>query len=170
MYNIKHRKVRDDPEKVFSDYRIVEVVIVITKQQYGLDFMERITVMRENDKQNSFFEADFKYLSKNDIEDIYQIKINLTAPTLTFPSIEDKPTVGLIYLNNKEEKMIMDLVDISKFYDATLEKVLKEVKLKIFETEFRMKTPLLGKLDLKIIKAYEREIMNRLNLRKQMRR
>ncbi|GJX18028.1 hypothetical protein Tco_0218860 [Tanacetum coccineum] len=122
MYNIKHKKVRDDPEKVFSDYRIVE------------------------------------------------IKINLTTPTLTFPSIKDKPTVGLIYLNNKEEKMIMDLVDISKFYDATLEKVLKEVKLKIFETKFRMKTPLLGKLNLKIIKAYEREIVNRLNLRKQMRR
>ncbi|GJZ50532.1 hypothetical protein Tco_0604722 [Tanacetum coccineum] len=40
-----------------------------------------------------------------------------------------------IYLNNKEEKKIMDVVDISKFGDATLEKVLKEVKLKIFETD-----------------------------------
>ncbi|GKG39501.1 hypothetical protein Tco_0463646, partial [Tanacetum coccineum] len=68
----------------------------------------------------------------------------LTALILTFLGIEacntysiiDKPTVGLIYLNNKEEKKIMDVVDISKFGDATLEKVLKEVKLKIFETEF----------------------------------
>ncbi|GKB37089.1 hypothetical protein Tco_0882031 [Tanacetum coccineum] len=103
----------------------------------------------------------------------YQIKINLTALTLTFPGIEafnpysivDEPSVGLIYLNNKEEKRIMDLVDISKFYDATLEKVLKEVKLKIFETEFKTKTSLLGELDLKIMKAYKREIMMCLNHR-----
>ncbi|GJS59943.1 retrovirus-related pol polyprotein from transposon TNT 1-94, partial [Tanacetum coccineum] len=81
----------------------------------------------------------------------HQIKTNLTAPTLTFPgikacnpySIVDEPSVGLIYLNNKEEKRIMDLIEIAKFCDATLEKVLKEVKLKIFETEFKMKTPLL---------------------------
>nr|GEY67114.1 ribonuclease H-like domain-containing protein [Tanacetum cinerariifolium] len=60
----------------------------------------------------------------------YQIKIDLTAPTLTFPHIEacnpysivDEPLVGLIYLNKKEEKRIIDLVDISKFYEATLEK------------------------------------------------
>ncbi|GJQ89196.1 ribonuclease H-like domain-containing protein [Tanacetum coccineum] len=64
----------------------------------------------------------------------------------------------------------MDFVDILKFCDAILEKVLKEVKLKICETVFKMKTPLLGKLYLKIMKAYEREIVKRLNLRKQMRR
>ncbi|GKE24386.1 hypothetical protein Tco_1435898 [Tanacetum coccineum] len=82
----------------------------------------------------------------------YQIKINLTAQTLTFPSIQacnpysivDEPAVGLIYLNKKEEKRVMDLVDIAKFYDATLEKVLSKVKLKIFETEFIKKAPLLS--------------------------
>ncbi|GJU79188.1 hypothetical protein Tco_1276258 [Tanacetum coccineum] len=142
------------------------------------DFMERIIVLRENDKPYSFFEADFGYLNKNDIQDIYQIKINLIASTLTFPSIEacnpysivDKPSVGLVYLNNKEEKRVMDLVDIPMFCDTTLEKVLKEVKLKIFKTDFKMKTLLLGKLNVKIMKAYEREIVKRLNLRKQMRR
>ncbi|GJS12701.1 hypothetical protein Tco_0407173 [Tanacetum coccineum] len=108
----------------------------------------------------------------------YQIKINLTAPTLIFPGIEecdpfsiiDKPTTGLIYLNNKNEKRFMDLEELSKFCDATLEKVQKEVKMKIFETEFMKKTPLLGSLDLKIMKAYEREIMKRLSHREQMRR
>ncbi|GJY33222.1 hypothetical protein Tco_0417691 [Tanacetum coccineum] len=192
MYKIKHKKVRDNPEEVFSNHMIVEIVKVTTKQQYGHDFIERITVMRENDELDSFSKADFKYLNKNDIEDMYylylnnknyhenkllnslltfirscviwkrvhdlqlgiesyQIKINLTAPTLTFPrikackpySIINKPIVSLIYLNNKEEKWIMDLVNIAKFYDATLEKVLKEVKLNIFKTEFRMKTLLL---------------------------
>ncbi|GJX91931.1 hypothetical protein Tco_0345257 [Tanacetum coccineum] len=79
------------------------------------------------------------------------IKINLTAPTLIFPRIEacdpysiiDKPIAGLIYLNNKNKKRVMDLINISKFCDATLERVLKEVKLKIFKTEFLKKAPLL---------------------------
>ncbi|GJZ81191.1 hypothetical protein Tco_0646185, partial [Tanacetum coccineum] len=147
------RWVRDDLEEVFSDYRIVKVASVTTERQYGLNFIERIIVMRENDKLDSFLEAGFKYLNKNDIEacDPY--------------SIVDEPSVGLIYLNIKEEKRIIDLVDISKFCDATREKVLKEVKLK---TEFQTKTPFLGELDLKIMKAYEKEIMKRLNHRKQM--
>ncbi|GJU61861.1 hypothetical protein Tco_1243696 [Tanacetum coccineum] len=149
---------------------IVKIVKVTTEQQYGLDFMERIIMMRENDKPDSFSVADFKYLNKNDIKDMYylclnnknyhenkllnslltfirscviwekvhdfqlgiksyQIKINLTAPTLTF----------------LEEKRIRDLIDIPKFCDETLEKVLNELNLKIFEIEFKMKTPLLGK-------------------------
>nr|GEW24235.1 hypothetical protein [Tanacetum cinerariifolium] len=140
--------------------------------------------------------ADFKYLNKNDIEDIYylylnkkvnyrenkllnslmtfirscviwervhdfqlglesyQIKINLTAPTLTFPG----------------GKRVINLGEIVKFCDATLEKVLKEVKMKIFETEFLKKASLLGDLDLKIMKAYEREIKKHLKHRRQMRR
>ncbi|GJW79819.1 ribonuclease H-like domain-containing protein [Tanacetum coccineum] len=102
--------------------------------------------------------------------------INLTAPTLTFPdikacdpfSIVDKPTTCLIYLNNKNEKRFMDLEELSKFCDDTLEKVLKEVKMKIFEIEFLKKAPLLGSLDLKIMKACERETVKRLKQRKQM--
>ncbi|GKA72835.1 hypothetical protein Tco_0779051 [Tanacetum coccineum] len=186
---------------------------------HGIDFMEQIIMMRENDKPDSFSEADFKYLNKNGIENVYylclnkkvnyhenkllnslmtfimsrviwervhdfqlgiesyQIKINLTEPTLIFPSIKasdpysivDEPRLGLIFLNNKEEKKVMDLVQIVKFCDATLERVLKEVKLKIFETKFLKKASLLGDLDLKIMKTYEREIMKHLRHREHMR-
>ncbi|GJR12019.1 hypothetical protein Tco_0794671 [Tanacetum coccineum] len=190
MYKINHRRVRDNPEEYFSDHRIVEVVRVTTEQQHGLDYMEQIIMMRENNKPDSFSEADFKYLNKNDIEVMYylclnkklriesnQIKINLTAPTLIFPGIEtcdpysivDKPTTGFIYLNSKNEKRVMDLIDISKFCDDTPERDLKEVKLKIFKTEF-LKKDLLGELDLNIMKAYEREITKRLRHQAQMRR
>ncbi|GJR98296.1 hypothetical protein Tco_0270470 [Tanacetum coccineum] len=145
-----YRWVRKEFKKFNEDARIIEV------QPHSLDFMEQIFVMRENDKPDSFSEADFKYLNKNDIEDLYylcrnkklgiesyQVKVNLTAPTLTFPGIEayepysivDKPNTGLIYLNSKDEKRVMYLVEIVKFCDATLEKVLKEVKLKIFQSE-----------------------------------
>ncbi|GKC01453.1 hypothetical protein Tco_0987589 [Tanacetum coccineum] len=103
----------------------------------------------------------------------YQVKVNLTAPTLTFPGIEahepysiiDKPTTGLIYLNNKDEKRVMYLVEIVKFCDATVEKVLKEVKLKIFQSEPWKKPPLLGELDRDIMGAFEREITKRLSHR-----
>ncbi|GJR43812.1 hypothetical protein Tco_1311915 [Tanacetum coccineum] len=198
---------------------ITEVVRITTDQPYGLDFMEQIIVIRENDKPNSFSKTDFKYLNKNDIEDLYylcrnkkanyretklmnslitfirsrviwervhdfqlgienyQIKVNLTAPTLTFLgikahepySIVDKPSISLIYLNNKDEKRVMYLVEIMKFCDATLEKVLKEVKLKIFQSKPWRKPPLLGEIDRDILRAFEREITKRLSQREQMR-
>nr|GFD10941.1 hypothetical protein [Tanacetum cinerariifolium] len=108
----------------------------------------------------------------------FQIKINLTAPTLIFPGIEahgpysivGKTDTSLIYLNNKDEKRVMYLVEIVKFCDATLEKVLNEVKLRIFQNKFWKKPPLLGELDLDIMKAYEREITKRLRHHKQIRR
>ncbi|GJT38448.1 hypothetical protein Tco_0938313 [Tanacetum coccineum] len=73
MYKINHRKVKDDPEEVFSDYRMVEVFRVTTEQQYVLDFMQQIIVMRENDKPDRISNAEFKYLNKNDIEDMYYL-------------------------------------------------------------------------------------------------
>nr|GEV40235.1 hypothetical protein [Tanacetum cinerariifolium] len=59
LYKINHKKVRSDPEEYFSNHRIVEVFRVTTEQQHGLDFLEQINVMRENDKLDSFSEADF---------------------------------------------------------------------------------------------------------------
>nr|GEU85341.1 hypothetical protein [Tanacetum cinerariifolium] len=56
---------------------------------------------------------------------------------------EDKPGTGLIYLNSKEEKRVMYLAKIVKFCNATLERVLNEVKLRIFNIKFLKKAPLL---------------------------
>ncbi|GJW35224.1 hypothetical protein Tco_0058144 [Tanacetum coccineum] len=136
-YKHNQRRVKNNPEDYFSNHKIIEVVRITIDQPHGLDFIEQIIVMRENDKPDSFSEADFKYLNKDDIEDFYQIKINLTAPTLTFPgikahepySIVDKVSTGLIYLNSKVEKWIMYLTEIVKFCDATLEKLLNEMAL-----------------------------------------
>ncbi|GJR84838.1 hypothetical protein Tco_0155623 [Tanacetum coccineum] len=73
VYKQNQRKFRDNPEDYFFNHRITEVVRITTDQQYGLDFMEQIIVMRENDKPDSFSESDFKYLNKNDIEDLYYL-------------------------------------------------------------------------------------------------
>ncbi|GJV21845.1 hypothetical protein Tco_1370865 [Tanacetum coccineum] len=176
VYKQNKRKVRDNPEDYFSNHKITEVVRITTDQLYGLDFMEQIIVMRENDKPDCFSKSDFKYLNKNDIEDLYYLyrnkKINYRETKLmnSLITIEahdpyskvDKPNMGLIYLNSKNEKRVMYMVEIAKFCDATLEKVLKEVKLMIFQTEFWKKPPLLCELDLDIMKAYERETIKRL--------
>ncbi|GJY84233.1 hypothetical protein Tco_0497609, partial [Tanacetum coccineum] len=66
-----------------------------------------------------------------------------------------------------EEKMNRWIV---KFCDATLEKVLKEVNLKIFQSEPWRKPPLLGELHHDILRAFKREITKRLSHREKMRR
>ncbi|GJX82758.1 hypothetical protein Tco_0332239 [Tanacetum coccineum] len=59
---------------------------------------------------------------------------------------------------------------IVKFCDATLEKVLNEVRLKIFQSEPWRKSPLLGELDRDILRAFEREINKRLRHQEKKRR
>nr|GEY06983.1 hypothetical protein [Tanacetum cinerariifolium]GEY22798.1 hypothetical protein [Tanacetum cinerariifolium] len=156
------RKCDHDDHQI-DDALPEEEKIVNTEQQHGLNYMEQIITIRENDKPSSFSEANFNYLNKNNIEDMYyicmnkklgiesyQIKINLTAPTLIFSG----------------EKRVKDLVDILKFCDATLEKLLKEVKLKIFEIEFLKKAPLLGYLDLKIMTEIKKSLSHREKMRR----
>ncbi|GJX74980.1 hypothetical protein Tco_0313575 [Tanacetum coccineum] len=146
---------------------------------------------RSDNKPYSFSKADFKYLNKNDIEDMYylclngkvkyrengllnslnvfigtcviwkrvhdfhlgsesyHIKLNLTAPTLTILSIK-----------NLNPYSIVDVPFV----------VMKEVKLKIVESQYNSKTLMLGDLDLKIMEAFEREIEKRLKHQRQMRR
>ncbi|GKE85346.1 hypothetical protein Tco_1559088, partial [Tanacetum coccineum] len=66
----------------------------------------------------------------------YQQKFHLTAPTITFPGIEEyeqftitpEPVIGMIYVNTKKEKRVMIHKEIHKFCDATLKRVLKMLK------------------------------------------
>ncbi|GJS18420.1 hypothetical protein Tco_0412892 [Tanacetum coccineum] len=81
-----------------------------------------------------------------------------------------KPNVQYFYVFGSLEKRVMYLAEIVKFCNATLERVLKEVKLKIFKSGPWKKPPLMGELDRDILTAYEREISKRLRHRVQMRR
>ncbi|GJV63469.1 hypothetical protein Tco_1474297 [Tanacetum coccineum] len=134
-YKQNQKKVKKNPEDYYSNQMITEVVRIVTDQPHGLDFMKQILVMRANDKPDSFSKADFKYLNKNDIEDLYYLY----------------------------KKRVMYLEDIVKFCDATLEKVLDEVKLRMFESKYLKKSPLIGELDQDVMKAYERETSMRLS-------
>ncbi|GJV44853.1 hypothetical protein Tco_1429389 [Tanacetum coccineum] len=177
---------RKNPEDYYSNHRITEVVRIVTDQPHGLDFMEQILEIdnRKIKLMNSlitFIRSCVIWERVHDFQlgiESYQMKVNLTAPTIKFHGIEehasytivDELQMGLIYLNSKDDKRVMYLEEIVKFCDATLEKVLNEVKLRMFESKFLKKPPLLGEFDQDIMKAYEREISKRPSHQQQMRR
>ncbi|GKC53352.1 hypothetical protein Tco_1076097 [Tanacetum coccineum] len=85
----------------------------------------------------------------------YQQKVNLTAPTITFPvikkqkmfSIVSEPVYGIIYKNNKKEKRVMRNQEIHKFCDATLKRVLEGLKSYNNDVKHGYVTPSLSKED-----------------------
>ncbi|GJU34526.1 hypothetical protein Tco_1182880 [Tanacetum coccineum] len=113
-------KTRDDPEVVYFESKIVDVVRVQFDQGYVPEYMSEIVVKRANGDYTEFSESDYKYLHNNDIKDIIEKEKLL--------SITSETVVGLIYENNKQEKRAVIIKEIPKFCDATLKRVLEKVK------------------------------------------
>ncbi|GJT51787.1 hypothetical protein Tco_0977944 [Tanacetum coccineum] len=69
----------------------------------------------------------------------YQQKINLTAPTITFPRIEEydvfsivyKPVHGVIYTNRKKEKRVMRPSEIQSIVMQTLRRMLEDISVNV---------------------------------------
>ncbi|GJU75262.1 hypothetical protein Tco_1272332 [Tanacetum coccineum] len=107
----------------------------------------------------------------------YQIKINLIAPTVIIHSIKNlepysiitDPFIGVVY-ENKKERRVMDIREIPKFCDATLEKVVKEVSTIFFVARLGFKDLPLSELDRDIMELFDIEIKKRLKHQRQMRR
>ncbi|GJS46449.1 zinc finger, CCHC-type containing protein [Tanacetum coccineum] len=143
-------------------------------------YITEIMVSKADGKLGAITESDYKYLHKNDIEDLYLmcINVNLTAPTMTFPGIEQKklltitfkPVVGLIYENNKKEKRVMEIKEIPKFCDATLRRVLKLVEKKNKDVKHGYEDSKLSDNDVEYLRFYEEYIKDRLMHQDQMRR
>ncbi|GJX99020.1 hypothetical protein Tco_0356039 [Tanacetum coccineum] len=142
-------------------------------------------------------QPDYKNLNKNDIEDIYLLimngkvpdyadtrllwslsKVNLTAPTMTFPGIEDhemfsiiyEPVHGIIYKNSKKEKWVMRHSEIYMFCDATLNRVLESLKSYNNYVKYGYVQKDLTKEEVEYLILFEEEIEERLKHRRQMRR
>ncbi|GKB53401.1 hypothetical protein Tco_0904154 [Tanacetum coccineum] len=128
------------PAIIFNDVDIEEQtsrwIIQLTRTYWELGhehkFITEIVARRANECIVSITESDYKNLNKNDIEDMYfkcrmgkvhdfqlgiesyQQKVNLTAPTISFPGIEKhkmfsiiyEPMHGIIYKNSKKEKRV----------------------------------------------------------------
>ncbi|GJU47449.1 hypothetical protein Tco_1204715 [Tanacetum coccineum] len=108
----------------------------------------------------------------------YQQKVNLTAPTISFPGIEKhkmfsiiyEPVHGIIYKNNKKEKRVMRHSEIHKFCDATLNRVLEGLKSYNNDVKYGYKQRDLTEDEVEYLKLFEEEIEVRLKYRNQMRR
>ncbi|GJR66742.1 hypothetical protein Tco_0012807 [Tanacetum coccineum] len=108
----------------------------------------------------------------------YQQKVNLTAPTISFPggekhkmfSIIYEPVHGIIYKNRKKEKRVMRYSEIYKFYDATLNRVLEGLKSYNNDVKYGYVQRELTNDEVEYLKLFEEEIEVRLKYRNQMRR
>ncbi|GJR54806.1 retrovirus-related pol polyprotein from transposon TNT 1-94 [Tanacetum coccineum] len=108
----------------------------------------------------------------------YQQKVNLTAPTISFPGIEKhkmfsiiyEPVHGIIYKNSKKEKRVMRHSEIHKFCDATLNRVLEGLKSYNNDVKYGYIQRDLIEDEVEYLKLFEEEIEVRLKYRNQMRR
>ncbi|GJV66979.1 hypothetical protein Tco_1482488 [Tanacetum coccineum] len=142
IFYIRKQKEPGKPkEEIYSNSKIIQVVKTYWELGHEHKFITEIVARRANKYLVSITEPDYKNLNKNDIEDIYLLimngkKVNLTAPTITFPGIEEyemfsiiyEPVHGIIYKYSKKEKRVMRHSEIHKFYDATLNRVLEGLK------------------------------------------
>ncbi|GJX88896.1 hypothetical protein Tco_0340910 [Tanacetum coccineum] len=81
-------KKRDNPDEVNSESKIVEVVRTLHDLGHEHKYVTKILVRRVNGKFDVFSESDYKYLHKNDIEDMYLMCINC--------KVKDYPETGLL--------------------------------------------------------------------------
>ncbi|GJW30663.1 retrovirus-related pol polyprotein from transposon TNT 1-94 [Tanacetum coccineum] len=180
------KKGNSGPEKIIVARRANDCIVSITEPDYknlNKNDIENIYLLIMNGKVPDYVDTrllwsllvfirssviwervhDFQFRIES-----YQQKVNLTAPTMTFPRIEDhemfsiiyEPMHGIIYKNNKKEKRVMRHSEIHKFCDATLNRVLKGLKSYNIDVKY-------GKLEVKL---FEEEIEERLKHRRQMRR
>ncbi|GKA67460.1 hypothetical protein Tco_0767377 [Tanacetum coccineum] len=183
FYIRKQKEPRKPKEEVYSNSKIIQVVKTYWELGHEHKFITEIIARRANKYLVSITEPDYKNLNKNDIEDIYLLimngkKVNLTAPTMTFPGIEDhemfsiiyEPVHGIIYKNSKKEKRVMRHSEIHKFCDATLNRVLEGLKSYNNDVKYGYVQKDLTKDETEYLKLFEEEIEERLKHRRQMRR
>ncbi|GJT44452.1 hypothetical protein Tco_0953167 [Tanacetum coccineum] len=116
---------------------------------------------------------DFQLVIKS-----YQQKVNLTAPTISFPGVEKhkmfsiiyEPVHGIIYKNNKKEKRVMRHSEIHKFCDATLNRVLEGLRSYNNDVKYGYIQRDLTNEEVEYLKLFEEEIEVRMKYRNQMRR
>ncbi|GJW75825.1 retrovirus-related pol polyprotein from transposon TNT 1-94 [Tanacetum coccineum] len=131
-------------------------------------FITDIVARRANGSIVSITESDYKNLNKNDIEDMYllivnnkvddyvetgveryQQKVNLTAPTITFPCIEN--------------------YKVHKFCDATLKRVLEGLKSYNNDVKHGYVISSLSNEDVEYLQLFKEETEERLKHGNQMR-
>ncbi|GJX88354.1 hypothetical protein Tco_0340368 [Tanacetum coccineum] len=184
IFYIRKQKEPGRPkEEIYSNSKIIQVVKTYWELGHEHKFITEIAVRRANNCIVSITEPDYKNLNKNDIEDIYLLivngkKVNLIAPTISFPGIKEhevfsiiyEPVHGIIYKNSKKEKRVMRHSEIHKFCDATLNRVLEGLKSYNNYVKHGYVQRELTSDEVEYLKLFEEEVEDRLKYRRQMRR
>ncbi|GKD84407.1 hypothetical protein Tco_1355561, partial [Tanacetum coccineum] len=122
------------------------------KRQMNKRDNPKTSTLMVNDEYLEFAESDYKYLHKNDIEDIGYVY---------WERIHDYQLgmeIGLIYENNKKEKRVMVIKEIPNFCDATLKILLEKVNKFNLDVKHGYADPNLSDEDAEYIKFYEEYI------------
>ncbi|GJY10110.1 hypothetical protein Tco_0378295 [Tanacetum coccineum] len=173
IFYIRKQKEPGKPkEEVYSNSKIIQVVKTYWELGHEHKFITEIVARRAN-KSTMIWERvhDFQLGIES-----YQQKVNLTAPTMTFPGIEDhemfsiiyEPVHGIIYKNSKKEKRVMRHSEIHKFCDATLNRVLEGLKSYNNDIKYGYVQKDLTKDEAEYLKLFEEEIEERLKHHRQM--
>ncbi|GKD26981.1 hypothetical protein Tco_1233195, partial [Tanacetum coccineum] len=124
--------------------------------------------------------SDYKYLNKNDIEDLYMLCVNgkvkdyketkllgsliiFIRSTVIWERVHD-------FQNSKKEKRVMIYKEIHKFCDATLKRVLEMLKKHNKDVKYGYANPCPSNANAEYLCYYEEEVEERLNHCDQMRR
>ncbi|GJR97213.1 hypothetical protein Tco_0269387 [Tanacetum coccineum] len=159
-------------EVVYSNSKIIQVIKTYWELGHEHKLITEIVARRANECIVSITESDYKNLNKNDIEDIYLLIMNgkeLKKHKIVLPSIYE-PVHGIIYKNSKKEKRVMRHLEIHKFFDATLIRVLEGLKSYNNDVKYGYVQRELMNDEVEYLKLFEEEIEVRLKYRNQMRR
>ncbi|GJX28544.1 hypothetical protein Tco_0236623 [Tanacetum coccineum] len=133
---------------------------------------------RANECIVSITKPDYKNLNKNDIKDMYLLIMNGKVPDYEEIGIEKhkmfsiiyEPVHGITYKNSKKEKRVMIHLEIHKFRDATLNKVLEGLKSYNNDVKYGYIQRDLIEDEVEYLKLFAEEIEVRLKYRNQMTR
>ncbi|GJS53884.1 hypothetical protein Tco_0492991 [Tanacetum coccineum] len=121
------KEKRDKLEEVYSNLKIVEVIRTSYELGHEHKFITELIVRRANRKINSIKEQDYKYLNKNDIEDLYLLCVN--------GKVDDYKETGVLVILKKYSKDMKygyidsspsdDDVEYLRYYEEDIENHLK---------------------------------------------
>ncbi|GKD75567.1 hypothetical protein Tco_1333849, partial [Tanacetum coccineum] len=72
----RQKQLRDNPHEVYLESKIVEIIRTTYELGHEHKFITKIIVRRAKGKIDTITKPDYKYLNKNDIEDMYLLCIN----------------------------------------------------------------------------------------------
>nr|GEV99453.1 hypothetical protein [Tanacetum cinerariifolium] len=162
IFYIRKQKDPGKPKKViYSNLKIIQVIKTYRELGHEYKFITEIIARRANECIVSITEPDFKNLNKNDIEDMYLLIMNGKVP--------DYAERRLLW-NSKKEKRVMRHLEIHKFCDATLNRVLEGLKRYNNDVKYGYIQRDLTKDEVEYLKLFKEEIEDRLKYQRQIRR